>query len=491
MTIAIERPPTPGTFIDLTGSSTVRPTANIAQTVAIPIIHDWGPLGSAEGPILLDQFGDFDNLFGNSPTEGRDAVMGAFVGPGVPGEPGAGGVLVYRMAAAAAKKAKLTIKNTAGSPADALTLEAFYKGERGNRISIVTEADPAVEANDRLRILFDGVTMEKYSYAKTNVTALAEAINARPSRYVTATKLVSGTALAHTAGTALSEGNNGATLTVEQWDAALAAFEFADFSIFAPYDLTDKTITATVFSWVQAQAEGMRPVTAVLGGKPEETIDEAITRTGELRDPHVISLAGGEFRDDFLDKSVSTARLAGRIAGILAGRGEESSLTFAPVAGLHQVGTISIGADELELAAEQGLTVFRRTTRTDAELVIAKGVTTFNSLTDPVHPYELFSDPRIVRVADLFLRRMKKWGDENIVGPTRVIETTEVAVRQHGQAEIDELISRGLIQAGASEADKPFFRIVSGGPIEDAIVFEFGWKFVRTTNYLIGNGKVS
>jgi hypothetical protein len=488
---AIVRPDNPGTYIALVGDQTVRPSPNLAQTVAIPIVHDWGPLCKDEGPILLNSFGEFDAIFGNGATSGRDAVLGAFVGPGVPGEPGAGGVLVYRMASGSAKAAKIIIKNTAEAPASALELTALFTGERGNRISAAVETDPANEVNDRLRILFDGVTVERYSYSPTNITELAEAINARASKYVTAEKVATGVKLAHTAGTTLAEGNNGSTLTVEQWDEALASLEFKDFSIFAPFDLTDSSILAVIFSWVQTQAEQMRPVTCVVGGKDSETIDEAITRTAALRDPHFISVAGGQFHDDFLDKDVDTSQLAPRIAGVVAGRGEESSLTFCPMAGLHQIGTVNITTDELQEAAEAGLTVFRRTTREDADLIIARGVTTFISKTDKVRPYELFSDPRIVRVGDLFLRRMKDWGDQNIVGPTRVLETTKVAVRQQGQKELEALVRRGLIEAQDANGNKPFFRIVEQNEVPDAIVFEFGWIFVRTTNYLIGTGKVS
>ena len=156
------------------------------------------------------------------------------------------------------------------------------------------------------------------------------------------------------------------------------------------------------------------------------------------------------------------------------------------------MGEVVIGTDELAAAAEAGLTVFRRASRADADLIIAKGVTTFNSTTDPTHPYELFSDPRIVRVGDGFLRRMKEWGDEKIVGPTRVVDTTKAAVRQKGLAEIKELEGRKLILPGETTAEEPFFRIVEdpGENLEDAIVFEFGFKFARTTNLLIGTGKV-
>ena len=273
----------------------------------------------------------------------------------------------------------------------------------------------------------------------------------------------------------------------------MEALEFEDFSIFAPYDLTTAEIVASVFTWTQVQAELQRPITTVLGSAKTEELSTAITAVNSIRDPHVIRLTGGAFFDEFLGKEVSTSQLAPRIAGVLAGCGEEASLTFAQVAGLKQVGTISISADELAVAAAQGLTVFRRTQSAGADLMISKGVTTFNSQVDKTRPYELFSDPRIVRVADLFLRRMKVWGDEKIIGDTRVTDTSKAAVRQQGTAEINALLDRGLIQAGVlAEGSQPFFRVLEDNPpnLQDAIIFEFGWKFVRTTNYLLGSGQV-
>lgn len=485
------RPDNPGSYMELVGETAVRPPANIGSKVAIPIVHDWGPLGKDEGVQGVETFGAFDSLFGNSATVGRDAVLGAFVGPGVPGEPGAGETLIFRMATSSAKAATKTQKNTAGSPADALVLTGIYKGTRGNRLSYVIEADPSNEANHRLRIRLDGVTQETYKYAKTNITALGEAINAR-SKLVKAEVKVSGTALATTTGTSLAEGNNGESITAIQWEEALNALELEDFTTFAPFDLTSAPITALVLSWVQSLDAAETPITAVLGGAASETLEEAIEAADDLRDEHVIRLGGGTFHDDFLDKDISTSKLAPRIAGILAGRGEESSLTFAPLAGLKQVGEVVVATDELALARDEGLTVFRRTSRPDADLIVAAGVTTFNSHSDTTKPYELFSDPRIVRMFDGLKRRMKEWGDTNIVGDTRVIDSTKAAVRQRGLAELGDLQGRGLINPGTSEIDRPFFRIIDdpGPDLQDAIAYEFRMQPTRTSNFLIGQGKV-
>lgn len=481
-------PENEGTYITLVGQRTVRPQASVAQTVAIPIICDWGPLGSEE-IVKSETFGEWESAYGDSDTPGRDAALGAFVGTGIEGNAAAGAIKTYRMATGDAKASSQTLKNTKEAPENALKVIARYTGERGDRISIGVAADPADEARARFTVMFDGVRKESYSYLKTDITELAEKINANSSLLSKAEALKSGTALATTAGKSLEGGDNGDELTSVEWLAATEALEFEDFSVFVPYDLSDSAIRASLFSWTQSQAENMRPVFSIFGGPDAEDLTDGIERAREVEDMHVIAIGGGDFHDDFLDKDISTSQLAPRIAGILAGLGEGQSLLNVPIAGLKQIGTTLISPDEQSMATRNGLTVFRRTTIPEAELVIANGVTTFTDDSDPAHPLELFSDPRIVRVADLFIRRMKEWGDRNIVGPTTVTEETEAAVRDKGQAELDKLVERNLILPGKTPEEKPFIRIVDNAG-KPAIVFQFGWVFARTTKWLIGEGKV-
>jgi hypothetical protein len=484
-------PENPGTIINFASETTQRPSASIAATVAVPIVHDWGPLGADEGSLRVNSFGEFDAVFGDSDTSGRRAVLGAFIGSGVPGQPGAGSVIVYRDAVAAdAKKAALTVKNA--DDANALTLTARYFGERGDRLSIIIDDDPTTEANDRLRLLFDGLTVERYSYPQADIEALVAVINAR-SKWITATKVATGKALKATAGTSLAGGADGETLTGEEWAATLTALEFEPFSVFVGAALTDEAIQAAVHAWVQTQADQMRPIFAVFGGPADETLDEAITRTEDLRSPHVVSLGAGNFHDTFLGSDVNTAEIAPRVAGALAGLSEERSLTNLKFAGLSVIGEAAVPTDRLAEAKEAGITAFRRTSSAEAELKVNWGVTTYIDDTVPAMDPAIFGDPRLVRIIDGFIRGMVEWGDENIVGNTVVNEATKAAVRSEGRSRINALRDRGLILPGETEAEEPFFNVLDPEDVDaplDSVPFEFGWKFGRTTNFLIGNGRV-
>lgn len=491
MTVSFKKPANPGTYIQYVSERTQRPAAAVAATVGIPVVHDWGPLGSEEGPVRLNDFSEWEAQFGDSASDARDAVLGAFMGPGIDAVPGCGSVIVYRMGATGVLRATKNLSNT--TPVVAIRIDAKYAGTRGNNLALTVDADPLNVANQRLRVLYNGVTAETYLFTSGVASNLAATINASSNLIKAIGPYVDGVALAAVTNQALTTGNSGTGITNGDYLNALSAFEFEPFSVFAPANITDSTMQASIATWVATMANDQRPVVAVMGGPSVETLAEAITRTALVRSEHIVSVGAGAFHDDYLGKDVSTAQLAPRIAGALAGLGEERSLTFTRFGGLRLLGAASISTDQLDDAAAAGITCFRRTSSADAELRISRGVTTYISSADPAKDPAIFGDPRLVRVADLFIRRLREWGDDNIVGQTVVSDSTKAAVRSRGDGEINSLMERGLILPGANDSDKPFFRTVdpaSVGAPEDSVPFEFGWKFTKTTNYLIGNGRL-
>lgn len=483
-------PENPGVAISFVGERVQRPAPSFSQVVAIPIVHDWGPLGTdlenMDPKLTLAQF---EGEYGSGDTEGRTAVVGALNGVGLLGQGGAGGVIPFRMAGASKAKATRIIQNT--TPATALTLTAKYHGTRGNDLGTIVDDDPQDATKDRLRITFRGAVVETYRYAPTDITALAAAINLS-SKWVTAVADLSGVALTQST-LAFAGGDNGATLTLAEWQDAWDALEFANFGIYAPFNLVDTAILAAQHTWVQLMAQEMRPIRAVIGGPAGETLAQAITRTAPLRDPHVISLGVGTYHDDLLDKDLSTAQLAPRLAGVLAARGEDKALTYAEVAGLSVVGSSGPTTQELRPAADAGVTVFRRESDLDAELVVSRGVTTYIADTQSM-PKAIFSEPRMIGIMDNFIRNMKRWAARNVIGDLTVTDDTRAAVRSEGTRLLNDLLTRQLILPGDGTATNPrpyFITLDTDDPaLEDAIPFQFGWKFARTANFVVGQGRV-
>jgi hypothetical protein len=486
------KPALPGSSLEFVGErvQTVRPS--FGSLVAIPVTLPWGPLGSdagsaGGGPTLVEDFATFESIYGSSDSPGRDAVLGAFNGMGVDVGGGAGGVYVYRAATNAAAAATVNVPNT--TPATAITLTAKYKGTDGNLIRYVTEDDPITVGSDRMRILFRGATVESYTFAQTDIQSLADQINAT-SKYVRQTgPVVTGTALTASAagGVALAGGNDGSSLDANAWQAALDALTYKDFGIFAPFNLTDTTIKALIFQWMRTMAQNMRPVRVVDGGASGESVAAAITDAALLRDPHRIRFGVGTYHDDLLNKDVSTAQLAPRLAGVLAARGLRSGLTRAELGGLSIVS--GVGVDQIATARDGGVTALRQISSDVAELAVAQGVTTFIDRTVAAMPFELWSEPRIIGLFDYIVRRMTRYGDDAIVGDLTVSQDTRDAVSKELSKLLDELVAQQLAIAGTTSFD--VLNTDDDPTLSDAIPYWFRFRPTRTANYLLGQAKVS
>jgi hypothetical protein len=353
----------------------------------------------------------------------------------------------------------------------------------------VTEDDPITVGSDRMRILFRGATVESYTFAQTDIQSLADQINAT-SKYVRQTgPVVTGTALTASAagGVALAGGNDGSSLDANAWQAALDALTYKDFGIFAPFNLTDTTIKALIFQWMRTMAQNMRPVRVVDGGASGESVAAAITDAALLRDPHRIRFGVGTYHDDLLNKDVSTAQLAPRLAGVLAARGLRSGLTRAELGGLSIVS--GVGVDQIATARDGGVTALRQISSDVAELAVAQGVTTFIDRTVAAMPFELWSEPRIIGLFDYIVRRMTRYGDDAIVGDLTVSQDTRDAVSKELSKLLDELVAQQLAIAGTTSFD--VLNTDDDPTLSDAIPYWFRFRPTRTANYLLGQAKVS
>lgn len=480
----------PGTRISWVGEVLPRILPGFADVVGIPFVHDWGPLGTdTGGKTLAPSMSAWQDVYGTSATAGSDAVGMAFRGEDTPGAARAGGVIPYRMAGAAAAKATVTVMNTAGTPAAALRLDAKYVGTKGNNLTYTIADDPTNAARDIITFFLGGARVESYTYLNADTAGLVTQINAL-SKWVAATALGgAGVALALAASpVAFAGGNDGATLTTQNWVDALNNLTFERFSVFAPYDTSDAAVIAAIKQWTLDHELAMRPVVSVVGGALGETVATALARQATLTDPHMVTIGVGTYFDQYLQHNVSTSQLAPRIAGILAGCGETRSLTFALLGNLSAV--VGPQPDEITTMINNGIVaISRAVTSADADLEIEMGVTTFVNGTAS-RPAEVFGDPRLVRVMDIFLRGMKEWGDSVVIGRLPNNPDTRATVDKEGSRRVSDLLTRGLILPADPllGIPDPFFR--AQATTDDSIPFKFGWQFARTTNYIDGEGKV-
>lgn len=480
MSSTITKPVRPGTVVSLVGESLPRALPNVADTVAVAFTHGWGPINT---PVFLNNFTDFETNFGEQSGLGRDAVLMAFDGGGLPGAGGAGQVVAVRMAGTSILASTKSLQNT--TPAAAITLTALFPGTRGNSISFTAgSSDPGVAGNHLFKVLYRGVVVETYSYVSTNIADLANQINLG-GNYVSAASIITGVPLAVVTASAMTGGDDGSTLTATAYTNALNALQWQRFAALAFMDLTDPTIQATVLAYVQGQYAANRPFIWVVGGGLDESVATAVTRSTALADPEVVNLGVGSVTDAVLARTLSTSQLAPRIAGLLTARADRQSLTFAKLANI----TIINGPtpDQYATAINGGVTVLSHATATDAQTRIEKGLTTFTSTVDASRPVAIFSDPRLVNILNLLTRTIKEWGDDNIIGQTPVNDDARKAVQGFASATIRGLEGRGLIIPGTAVVivEEP-----TDPDLLDSIPFKFGFQFARTANYVFAQGLI-
>lgn len=499
--MSVVKPIRPGTYITVTGQTLQQVPVSTSDIIAVPITHDWGPLGTDDqGNVLVTSVFEFDAAYGNSDTAGRRAVQSALYGSGVPGYGGAGGVLVHRQAVAGSK-AKATGVLTNTTPATAFTASAKYNGTRGNTIILVVEDHPTVSSLNILKLYLSvvaGTPVEQFVHTDTDVAGLAAAVNST-SNWITGVANITGVALTLTAGSpvTLAGGNDGSTLTATEYTSAMNSLFFEDFGVIAFQNLTDQSgggaIQASVLAWVRTLVAANRPVDFISGGAIGEVLATALSRATALSDPRVINLGLGSYTDYFVNPAsptgtaVSTAQLAPRIGGLFIACGRSKSLTFARIDLLRA--TVGPTNSEIEQCIQGGVTCFSRSTVPGSDVKVEKGVSTFVATNVPSEPFVIFSDPRCVRVLDIFVRTMKEWGDLNVVGQGPVNDQVRDAVLGKGIFELKILGDLGLIVPGTGVFQVPD---TSGDPtLRDTVQFNFGWEFALTATYLMGSGSIS
>lgn len=448
------RPKRPGAYVNFVADDRQGVAPTLGSIVAVPIVHDWGPF---ERNVLVESLAEFEAVYGTSrDTPGYMAVQQAFRGEGLEGRGGAGGVLVHRFGGAAAAKANKALDNT--TPAAALTLSARYEGSRGNDLR-VTVQDYATDTTKTELILYDGtVELERFVFADTDIAGVAAAINA-DSDWVTATMTADGVALTPVSAVSFAGGDDGATLLAADWTAVMDALEVERFSVFAPFDLTDSGILASLKTWaVNLNSQGKR-FFLVVGGALDETAATAIARSATLNDEDIINMGVGSVEDSGLPDAsgnpavLSTSQLAPRLAGVVAQRGEAKSLTFARLAGL----TLRVGPTEADIlsAFDGGVVVLGRDSHPTAPVRIEKGLTTYTTQNDPAKPYTVFRQPKYVRTMQGLEIELEQWSVENAIGELPVNDKSRDAVVAFVRSRLRAREDAKILQPGWSVGVDP------------------------------------
>ena len=484
-------PKRPGAYFNFRVREVEPQLENTLGTVALAFTHSWGP---AEQVVELNSWSDFLNIFGRGSADpsvfspGFQAVYDAFRGEGVDGRGGAGKVLAFRMIGAAAAKASKQLSN---GTTNAITLTARYEGDYGEQISFLVVPDATDTAtHDNLVVLVEGGEVERFKYAKTNITDLAAQINGTTpyspltaSDWVTAGTVTSGTALsAVLTQTYMTGGDDGSTLLAADYTAFMSALEPHRFSLLSVANLTDATLLASFATWSKTLNTKGKRFMSVWGGAAGESLADATDNTGGslgFNDPNTVRLGVGTYTDDRFG-DLSTAQLAPRIAGILAWRGEALGLTYARLAGL----SIKVGPTDanIEAARDNGVITVARDSYPAAPVRLETAVTTYLTNSDTAVPKAIFGDPKFVRTMHGIETELTEFAESRVIGLLPVNDGTRDYVRGQMQARLQARENAGVIQPGwtVTIATEP-----APSDNDTFIALDYGVQFARDLRQIL------
>ena len=210
--------------------------------VAVAFKANWGKLGEV---VDIESSGDIATLFGDdSGSNSNVAILNAiFAG-------GASQIKAVRVGTGGTKAA-ITLKDTASTPADVVTLTAKYAGTRALSVTI---KDSLSVTTMRECIIYSGtLELSKVLFAKGSageVDAIVAAINASEDCVVTATKVAAGNGLlAAVTQTAFTTAGVSPTITSTDYDAAFTLLEATKWNSIC-VDSNDTSIHALLKAFI-------------------------------------------------------------------------------------------------------------------------------------------------------------------------------------------------------------------------------------------------
>lgn len=452
------RPELPGAYVNFEAARAQPLPSAQGTEVAIAGQGDWGPVDEV---IRCRTEAEFRAVFG--PSDNTDlylAARQAFQGEGFNGNGGCGELVVKRFegAGAAAVKAAITLKNTAGSPVNALPLRAKFAGTYGNKLS--SEVIDGAGTNDILIIKLEGREVERYTFLQTDIKALGEEITANSDWVELAGSVVTGTALDKATDGALVGGTNGTAGTAD-WDTTMETLETQPFAILAAFKLTDSGVLTSIKTWTEEANESGRRFFTVVGGarvddETPEDFEDAFERSGDMADPDILNVDGIILRDlingpaeDNRAVLVDGSQLTARVAGIIAARGEYASITMARLANTELVA--GRGLTDQVTAFEKGVITFARDSHAIAPIHIKTGLTTWTQAdadADPTRPYRTYRQPKYVRTMHGIETDLTKYVEEEILGRRPIDGPTRDAVVAEAKRILSEREKQSVLQSG-------------------------------------------
>ncbi len=213
------------------------------------------------------------------------------------------------------KAASITLKDTAGTPADVIKLETLYPTTRAFNVSV--KPDIADETLTDVT-LYEG-TGQLYTFKVSgSIGEIVEQINGDSENiWLKATKIADGNdTLASIVNQPLEGGSNGIeNITNENYVEAMSAFEQYKINVFTLDGIADTALQTTVQAWIDRNKAVGYDVIGCFGGSSSTSIDAANTQSKAFNDECVVNIGNGGIYEGV---TYTPAESACYVAGIIA-----------------------------------------------------------------------------------------------------------------------------------------------------------------------------
>lgn len=431
----------PGLYANFQAETEALVKGGLTGRVAIGGQAAWGPVNLVQVITTEKMMEDYYTKDETSPFDLPYAIHQALLG-------GAKEVLAFRLVGASSVVCTLTLVDTTGSPVDVIRLDGKYAGARGNSFEITIAANPNNASRKDVTLVESGVILKKWTTrvddAGTDmVTDLVAQINDDTTNFwLTAVKLADGNdTMADIADVSMASGANGSAPVTATYDAMLDILELEEFSVLA----VDTQVTAelaAIETWLATDMrDAGKKVIWVTGSATGDVLSAAQADAQGYNNEGIVYVFPGFKYNNFAGVEVTAqgSKAAARIAGMLAGKDLNESITFASLPRINDVETRLTNQNVKDALASGIMPIVWDGSRLRVERSI-------NTLSTPgTTQSEQFKKVHIIRILDSIQNVLRKAATDQIVGKYLNNTDGHNAVLALFGNFLDGLANRGII----------------------------------------------
>lgn len=325
---------------------------------------DWGPLGV---PMIITTPTEAEKYYGTPGANNTSDVI-------LEELKNCSKVVAIRLGSGGSK-ATYTLKDTAATPANVITVTAKYPGTRQLSISV---KDSLTDSTKREFIVYEGTKERQkivFSKGTGEVDALIAAWQAAGSDWVDLTKISSGNGVLAIVNQQPLTGGADPTITTADYSAAFTAIEALDWDVVA-VDTEDPAVHTLLKEYIDRVFNEGKLVRGVVGEGSNVDLQTRMSNAAALNSFCMHYCLNGWY--DAAGNKYEGYKAAARVAGIIAAAPSNSSLTHYVISGATQL-TETLTNPQIEAAIQNGALVF--TTNANGQVQIEYGINTLVTLT--------------------------------------------------------------------------------------------------------------